>query len=105
MAAELSYMVPGTPVIHQPYHDLESFFYILVAICLLYDSPHATKPPKKLAECFDTLFIILRAHHSPPRHQEKYKSPILKGPFELPRYLLPRDYKPLQNYIVKVYCD
>ena len=58
MATELSYVVPGTPVIHRPHHDLESFFYILVAICLMYDTPNATKPPKKLAQCFDPLFAI-----------------------------------------------
>lgn len=56
MAAELSYILPGTPVTHQPHHDLESFFYILVGICLLYETPYVTKPPKKLAECFDPLF-------------------------------------------------
>ncbi|KAI6000007.1 hypothetical protein EDD15DRAFT_2362544 [Pisolithus albus] len=57
MATELSHTVPGTPV-HQPHHDLESFFYILLAICLLYDTPGTTKPPKTLAECFDPLFAI-----------------------------------------------
>ncbi|KAI6124966.1 hypothetical protein EV401DRAFT_2068547 [Pisolithus croceorrhizus] len=58
MATELSCMVPGTPVVHQPHHDLESFFYILVTICLLYDMPGTTKPPKMLTECFDPLFAI-----------------------------------------------
>ncbi|KAI5980660.1 hypothetical protein EDD15DRAFT_2381694 [Pisolithus albus] len=58
MATELSHTVPGTPVVHQPHHDLESFFYILLAICLLYDTPGTTKPPKTLAECFDPLFAI-----------------------------------------------
>ncbi|KAG6372389.1 hypothetical protein JVT61DRAFT_7854 [Boletus reticuloceps] len=58
MATELSYRVPGIPVVHQPHHDLESFFYILIVICLMYDIPNVTKPPKKLAECFDPLFAI-----------------------------------------------
>ncbi|KAI6126534.1 hypothetical protein F5141DRAFT_1209795 [Pisolithus sp. B1] len=58
MATELSHTVPGTPVVHQPHHDLESFFYILIAICLLYDTPGTTKPPKTLTECFDPLFAI-----------------------------------------------
>ncbi|KAI6010051.1 hypothetical protein PISMIDRAFT_120450 [Pisolithus microcarpus 441] len=58
MATELSHTVPGTPVVHQPHHDLESFFYILVTICLLYDTPSTTKPPKKLAKCFNPLFAI-----------------------------------------------
>ncbi|KAF8119567.1 hypothetical protein EV363DRAFT_1461647 [Boletus edulis] len=58
MATEISYTIPRTPVIHQPYHNFKSFFYILVAICLLYDSPRATKPPKKLTEHFDMLFTV-----------------------------------------------
>ncbi|KAI5985602.1 hypothetical protein EDD15DRAFT_2373966 [Pisolithus albus] len=58
MATELSHTVPRTPVVHQPHHDLESFFYILLAICLLYDTPGTTKPPKTLTECFDLLFTI-----------------------------------------------
>ncbi|KAI6103243.1 hypothetical protein EV401DRAFT_2079645 [Pisolithus croceorrhizus] len=58
MATELSHTVPGTLVVHQPHHDLESFFYILVTICLLYDMPGTTKPPKMLTECFNLLFTI-----------------------------------------------
>ncbi|KAI6021254.1 hypothetical protein EDC04DRAFT_2607232 [Pisolithus marmoratus] len=58
MATELSHTVPGIPVVHQPHHDLESFFYILIAICLLYDTPSATKSPKMLAKCFDPLFTM-----------------------------------------------
>ncbi|KAI6127268.1 hypothetical protein F5141DRAFT_1210630 [Pisolithus sp. B1] len=58
MATELSHTVPGTLVVHQPHHDLESFFYILIAICLLYDTPGTTKPPKTLTKCFNPLFTI-----------------------------------------------
>ncbi|KAI5995388.1 hypothetical protein EDC04DRAFT_2910224 [Pisolithus marmoratus] len=58
MATELSHTVPGTLVVHQPHHDLESFFYILITICLLYDTLGTTKPPKTLTKCFDLLFTI-----------------------------------------------
>lgn len=51
-------MVPRTPMIHWPNHNLESFFYILIMICLMYNTPNATKPPKKLSQCFDLLFAI-----------------------------------------------
>ncbi|KAG6374959.1 hypothetical protein JVT61DRAFT_3716 [Boletus reticuloceps] len=60
MAAELSHIGPGTPVVHQGHHDLESFFYILLAICLLYNDPGRLKPPKVLAYCFDPYFAIPR---------------------------------------------
>ncbi|KAI6023290.1 hypothetical protein EDC04DRAFT_2900615 [Pisolithus marmoratus] len=61
MATELSHTLPRTPVVHQPHHDLESFFYILIAICLLYDTPSTTKSPKMLAEYFDPLFTMSKA--------------------------------------------
>ncbi|KAI9570933.1 hypothetical protein HD554DRAFT_2037123 [Boletus coccyginus] len=60
MAAELSHIGPGTLVVHQSHHDLESFFYILLAICLLYDVPGKLKPPKVLAQCFNPFFAVVR---------------------------------------------
>ncbi|KAF8545761.1 hypothetical protein OG21DRAFT_1491948, partial [Imleria badia] len=60
MAAELSHIGPGTPVVHQSHHDLESFFYILLAICLLYDDPGKLKHHKVLAQCFDPFFAVMR---------------------------------------------
>ena len=59
MAAELSHIGPGKPVVHQGHHDLESFFYILLTICLLYNDPGRLKPPKVLAHCFDPYFAIM----------------------------------------------
>ena len=56
MAAELVKAGPGTPVKHAPHHDLESFFYVLLGISVLYDEPHKLKPEDKLAECFDVYF-------------------------------------------------
>ena len=58
MAAELSHVGPGTPVLHQVHHNLESFFYILLAICLLYDNPGQPKPTKVLAQCFNPFFAV-----------------------------------------------
>lgn len=58
MATELTSVGPGMPVVHQAHHDLESFFYILLAICLLYDEPGKRKPAKELALCFDPFFSV-----------------------------------------------
>ncbi|KAF8440257.1 hypothetical protein L210DRAFT_802559, partial [Boletus edulis BED1] len=58
MATELSHIGPRTPVVHRDYHDLESFYYILLAICLLYDEPDKLKPAKTLSRCFDPYFAI-----------------------------------------------
>jgi len=41
---------------HAPHHDLESFFYVLLGISMLYDEPRKLKPEDKLAECFDEYF-------------------------------------------------
>ena len=49
---------PRKPVRHAPHHDLESFFYILLGISVLYDEPHKLKPEDKLAECFDVYFNV-----------------------------------------------
>ena len=58
MATELSHIGPGKPVVHEAHHDLESFFYILLAICLLYDNPGHLKPTKVLVKCFDPFFAV-----------------------------------------------
>ena len=58
MAAELSHVGPGTAVVHQAHHDLESFFYILLAVCLLYNKPGKPKPAKVLFKCFDPFFTV-----------------------------------------------
>jgi len=56
MAAELVMAGPGKPVRHAPHHNLESFFYVLLGISVLYDEPRKLKPEDKLAECFDEYF-------------------------------------------------
>ena len=48
------------PVVHQAHHDLESFFYILLAVCLLYDEPGKLKSAKVLCQCFDPFFAVTR---------------------------------------------
>ena len=58
MVAQLSHVGPRTPVLHQAHHDLKSFFYILLMICLLYDNPGQPKPAKVLAKCFDPFFTV-----------------------------------------------
>ena len=58
MAAKLSHIGPGKPMVHEAHNNLESFFYILLAICLLYDNPSCLKPTKDLAKCFDPFFAI-----------------------------------------------
>ena len=56
MSAQLVMAGPGQPVIHNALHDLESFFYVLVGICILYDKPFKQKSEDKLAECYDKFF-------------------------------------------------
>ena len=58
MATELSHIGPGKLVVHEARHNLESFFYILLAICLLYNNPSHLKPTKVLAKCFNPFFAI-----------------------------------------------
>ena len=58
MATELSHIGPGKLVVHEAHHNLESFFYILLAICLLYDNPGRLKPTKVLAKCFGPFFAV-----------------------------------------------
>ncbi|KAF8449209.1 hypothetical protein L210DRAFT_3640833 [Boletus edulis BED1] len=60
MAAELSHVGSGMPVVHRAHHDLELFFYILLAICLLYDEPAKLKPAKVLSQSFDPFFTITK---------------------------------------------
>ncbi|KAF8838470.1 hypothetical protein BDN67DRAFT_1013052 [Paxillus ammoniavirescens] len=47
---------PGQPVVHDLLYDLESFFYVLVGICVLLDQHLQTKCEECLAHCFDKLF-------------------------------------------------
>ncbi|KAI9569117.1 hypothetical protein HD554DRAFT_657745 [Boletus coccyginus] len=56
MSAQLVMAGPGQLVVHNTLHDLESFFYVLVGICVLYDGPSKQKSEADLAECFDNLF-------------------------------------------------
>ncbi|KAG6373554.1 hypothetical protein JVT61DRAFT_6197 [Boletus reticuloceps] len=56
MSVQLVMAGPGQPVVHNALHDLESFFYILVGICVLYDGPSKQKSEADLAECFDRFF-------------------------------------------------
>jgi hypothetical protein len=60
MAAELSHIGPGQPVEHKPEHDLESFFYVLLGVCLLFHEPRNPKPDEQLATCFDPYFAIFK---------------------------------------------
>ncbi|KAI5986737.1 hypothetical protein EDC04DRAFT_2913195 [Pisolithus marmoratus] len=46
----------GQLVVHEPLHDLESLFYILVSICILLNSPSKLKCDKDLTQCFDKYF-------------------------------------------------
>jgi len=56
MSAQLVMAGTGQPVIHEPIHDLESFFYVLIGICVLLDGPYKPKSNKDLGQCFDKFF-------------------------------------------------
>ncbi|KAI5997072.1 hypothetical protein EDD15DRAFT_2364534 [Pisolithus albus] len=56
MSAELVMAGPGQSVVHDPLHDLESLFYVLVGIYVLLDGPSKPKCDKELAQCFDKYF-------------------------------------------------
>ena len=56
MAAQLAMAGPGQPVKHEPSHDLESIFYVLVGIFVLLDEPYKPKCDADLAQCFDKYF-------------------------------------------------
>ena len=60
MATELSHIGPGQPVEHKPEHDLESFFYVLLGVCLLFHEPKNPKPDGQLATCFDLYFAVFK---------------------------------------------
>ncbi|KAF8548783.1 hypothetical protein OG21DRAFT_1526253 [Imleria badia] len=81
MATELSYIGPRTPVEHQAHHDLKSFFYILLAICLLYDEPGKVKPPKVLTVCFNPFFSVM--------HPSTLKTVTVQSPFGWTALMLP----------------
>ena len=46
--SELVMVGPNQPVIHNELCDLESFFYVLIRIAVLYDGPGKSKPDKEL---------------------------------------------------------
>ncbi|KAG6371473.1 hypothetical protein JVT61DRAFT_9503 [Boletus reticuloceps] len=56
MSAQLTMAGPGQPVVHDPLHDLESFFYVLVGICIYFDGPSKHKSENDLVECYDKFF-------------------------------------------------
>ena len=56
MSAQLMMAGPGQPVVHDTLHDLESFFYVLVRICVLYDGPSKQKSENDLPKCYDKFF-------------------------------------------------
>lgn len=47
---------PSQLVVHNKLHDLESFFYVLIRICILYNGPVKSKPDVELKEYFNKLF-------------------------------------------------
>ncbi|KAI6101840.1 hypothetical protein F5141DRAFT_1065808 [Pisolithus sp. B1] len=56
MATELVMAGTAKPIVHMAGHDLESLFYVLLGICVLFDEPYQPKPEAKLAECFNVYF-------------------------------------------------
>ncbi|KAF8547632.1 hypothetical protein OG21DRAFT_1490051 [Imleria badia] len=56
MSAKLVMAGPKQPIVHNSLHDLESFFYILVGLCVLFEQPGKVKSDEALAKCFDRLF-------------------------------------------------
>ncbi|KAI6122511.1 hypothetical protein EDD16DRAFT_766572 [Pisolithus croceorrhizus] len=58
MSAALIMADPGRPVTREPHHDLESFFYILVSICVLLDEPFKYKSDDELSWSFHECFNI-----------------------------------------------
>ena len=56
MSAELIMAGAGQLVTHELIHDLESFFYVFVSICILLDGPYKPKCDKDLAHCFNKYF-------------------------------------------------
>ena len=60
MAAELSRVDPEEPIDHKPTHDLESFFYVLVGVCLLFSEPKSIKSDAQLVACYDPLFTVFK---------------------------------------------
>ncbi|KAI6039188.1 hypothetical protein EDC04DRAFT_2895599 [Pisolithus marmoratus] len=56
MAAQLVMAGAGQLVVHDASHDLESFFYVLVSICVLLNEPYKPKCDSELRQCFDKSF-------------------------------------------------
>lgn len=56
MAAQLVMAGAGQLVVHDATHDLKSFFYVLLGICVLLDEPYKLKCNSNLVQCFDKYF-------------------------------------------------
>ncbi|KAF9235103.1 hypothetical protein BU15DRAFT_78335 [Melanogaster broomeanus] len=46
----------GQPVVHTAAHDLESLYYVLLGICVLFHAPYTPKSDQELEPCFDKYF-------------------------------------------------
>ncbi|KIM57734.1 hypothetical protein SCLCIDRAFT_28587 [Scleroderma citrinum Foug A] len=66
MAAQLVMAGPRQPVKHEPSHDLESIFYVLISIFILLDEPYKPKCDVDLAQCFDKHFNTFELNHISP---------------------------------------
>ncbi|KAI6038073.1 hypothetical protein EDC04DRAFT_2604353 [Pisolithus marmoratus] len=56
MAAQLIMAGTGQPMVHDATHDLESFFYVLISICILLNEPYKPKCNSDLVQCFNKYF-------------------------------------------------
>ncbi|EGO02483.1 hypothetical protein SERLA73DRAFT_69986 [Serpula lacrymans var. lacrymans S7.3] len=72
MAVEIQNAQPGEPIQHTAHHDLESFYYIILAMCILLEQPYQFKDEvfmerkvirKWLNHEFDTKFTCADAAH------------------------------------------
>ncbi|EGO00405.1 hypothetical protein SERLA73DRAFT_73125 [Serpula lacrymans var. lacrymans S7.3] len=72
MAVEIQNTQPGEPIQHAAHHDLESFYYIILAMCVLLEQPYQFKDKvfmerevirKWLNPEFDTKFTHADAAH------------------------------------------
>jgi hypothetical protein len=56
MSGQLVMAGPRQPVVHSELHDLESLFYVLVGMCVMFEGPMKVKPEVELAKCYDQFF-------------------------------------------------
>ncbi|KAL4063494.1 hypothetical protein J3A83DRAFT_4192948 [Scleroderma citrinum] len=56
MAVELVMAGAGRPMNHMAHHNLESLFYVLLGISVIYDEPYQLKSEAELMKCFDIYF-------------------------------------------------